>query len=93
MRLAAGDQAQFPVYLLDGPASVRVTPGLRAVRLNVYLDGIGPLPLEGGEALSLGQCEAGWHTLTLQAPEDCTPVALDALVIKTGEPEMPAPGL
>lgn len=93
VRLAAGDQAQFPVYLLDGPASVRVTPGLRAVRLNVYLDGIGPLPLEGGEALSLGQREAGWHTLTLQAPEDCTPVALDALVIKTGEPEIPAPGL
>lgn len=93
VRLAAGDQAQFPVYLLDGPASVRITPGLREVRLNVYVDGIGPLPLEGGEALSLGQREAGWHTLTLQAPEGCTPLTLNALVIKTGETNIPAPGL
>lgn len=93
VQLAAGDQAQFPVYLLDGPASVRITPGLREVRLNVYVDGIGPLPLEGGEALSLGQREAGWHTLALQAPEGCAPVALGALVIKTGETDIPAPGL
>lgn len=93
VRLAAGDQAQFPVYLLDGPTSVRITPGLREVRLNVYVDGIGPLPLEGGEALSLGQREAGWHTLTLQAPEGCAPVTLNSLVIKTGETDIPAPGL
>ncbi|NLO07596.1 MAG: tetratricopeptide repeat protein [candidate division WS1 bacterium] len=91
--LAAGDRAEWPVYLLEGPASVRVTPGLREVKLNLYVDGLGPLPLEGGQAVSLGHREAGWHTLVLEAPEGCETVALDALVIATGESDMPAPGL
>lgn len=93
VRLAPGDDVQFPVYLLEGPAAVRVAPGLRETRLNVYVDGLGPLPLEGGEPVSLGRREGGWHTLALQVPEDGAPVGLDALLIRTGEPEIPAPGL
>jgi len=91
--LAAGDRAWYPVYLLEGPATVRVTPGLRQVKLNLYVDEIGPLPVEGGEPVSLGQREQGWHTLTLEAPEGCAPVSLDRLVITTGESDVPAPGL
>ncbi len=92
VRLQAGDRAQYPVYLLDGPASVRVTPGLRQTRLNLYVDGIGPLKLEGGAAAVLGQRDQGWHTLTLEAPEGCEPVSLRSLVIETGQ-AIPAPGL
>lgn len=91
--LEAGDRAWYPVYLLEGPASVRIAPGLRTARLNLYVDEIGPLPIEGGEAVSLGQREQGWHTLMVEAPEDCAPVSLDRLVITTGEGDVPAPGL
>ncbi len=91
--LAPGDRAQFPVFLLEGPAAVRITPGLRPDRLDLYVDGVGPLHLQGGEPVSLGQREQGWHTLTLQAPEDGEPVALQSLIIKTGEPDVLAPGL
>ncbi|MFO8082510.1 MAG: hypothetical protein R6V07_19695, partial [Armatimonadota bacterium] len=91
--LESGDRAWYPVYLLEGPAAVRITPGLRTARLNLYVDEIGPLPIEGGEPVSLGQREQGWHTLTIEAPEDCAPVSLDRLVITTGESDVPAPGL
>ncbi|MGC9318088.1 MAG: hypothetical protein ACP5KN_08640 [Armatimonadota bacterium] len=93
VQLAAGDRAEYPVYLLDGPASVRIEPGLRELRLALYVDGIGPLPAEGGEPVSLGQREQGWHTLTLEAPDGSPPVALRSIVIDTGESEAPAPGL
>ena len=49
VRLAAATSAFGPIC-----STVRRRCGSRracAVRLNVYLDGIGPLPLEGGEAL------------------------------------------
>ncbi|HCA47139.1 MAG TPA: hypothetical protein DEP45_07155 [Armatimonadetes bacterium] len=91
--LAAGDRLRYPVYLLDGPATVRITPGLRETKLNLYIDALGPLPLEAGEPVSLGRREAGWHTLTLEAPEGCAPVKLTSLVITTGESDVPAPGL
>lgn len=91
--LAAGDRAWYPVYLLDGPAAVRITPGLRQTKLNLYVDEIGPLPIEGGEAVSLGRREQGWHRLTLEGPEGCAPVSLESLVIATGEGDVPAPGL
>ena len=91
--LAAGDRVRYPVYLLDGPASVRITPGLRETKLNLYIDALGPLPLEGGEPVSLGRREAGWHTLTLEAPEGCAPVKLTSLVVTTGESDVPTPGL
>ncbi|MGD9496643.1 MAG: hypothetical protein AB7Y46_10095 [Armatimonadota bacterium] len=93
VQLGPGDHVQFPVYLLEGPAAVRITPGLRPTRLSLYIDGVGPLPVEGGEAVSLGQREQGWHTLALQAPEQCEPIPLRSLVIKTGEPQLPAPGV
>ncbi|MEA3402717.1 MAG: hypothetical protein U9R79_15870 [Armatimonadota bacterium] len=93
VQLGPGDRADYPVYLLDGPASVRVEPGLRDLRLKLYVDGIGPLPVEGGEPVSLGQREQDWHTLRLEAPEDCPPVTLRSIVIETGQPETPAPGL
>ncbi|MFW6438203.1 MAG: hypothetical protein ACOCZ7_04230 [Armatimonadota bacterium] len=91
--LAAGDRAWYPVYLLEGPATVRVAPGLRQTKLNLYVDEIGPLPIEGGEAVSLGQREQGWHTLMIEAPEDCGQVTLDRFVVTTGESDVPAPGL
>ena len=91
--LAAGDRVRYPVYLLDGPATVRITPGLRETKLNLYIDALGPLPLEGGEPVSLGRREAGWHTLTLEAPEGCAPVKLTSLVVTTGESDVPTPGL
>lgn len=93
VELAAGDRADFPAFLLDGPATVRVTPGLRQVKLNLYVDGVGPLPLEGGAAVSLGQRDQGWHTLTLENPEGGETVRLDRLVLTTGAAEQPAPGL
>ncbi len=93
VELAPGDRAQYPVFLLEGPAAVRVMPGLGAAKLDLYVDDVGPLPLTGDEPVSLGRREQGWHTLTLQVPEDGEPVTLQALVIKTGEPTVPAPGL
>ncbi|MFW5867276.1 MAG: hypothetical protein ACOCX2_05640, partial [Armatimonadota bacterium] len=91
--LEAGDRAWYPVYLLEGPATVRIAPGLRQTKLNLYVDEIGPLPIEGGESVSLGQRDQGWHTLTVEAPEGCAPVSLDRLAITTGESDVPAPGL
>ncbi len=91
--LAAGDRAWYPVYLLEGPASVRITPGLRETKLNLYVDELGPLPLTGGEPVSLGRREQGWHTLTLEAPAGGAPVSLGSLVLTTGEGDVPAPGL
>ena len=91
--LAAGDRAWYPVYLLEGPAAVRITPGLRTTRLNLYVDELGPLPIEGGQPVSLGAREQGWHTLTLEAPEGSAPIDLDRLIITTGEGDVPAPGL
>jgi len=93
VELAPGDRAQFPVFLLEGPAEVRITPGAPQAGLDLFVDGVGPLHLEGDEPVSLGQREQGWHTLTLQAPEDGQPVTLQALIIRTGEPAVPAPGL
>ncbi len=93
VRLAPGDHAQFPVYLLYGPAAGRITPGLRQTKLGLYVDGVGPLPIEGGDPGSLGQREQGWHTLMLQVPEDAEAGPLRSLVIATGEPDVPAPGL
>ncbi len=91
--LTPGDRADYPVYLLDGPATVRVTPGLRQVKLNLYVDDVGPLPVEGGASVSLGQRDQGWHTLTLVNPDDGEAVELDRLILTTGEAEQPAPGL
>lgn len=91
--LAAGDRASWPVYLLDGPASVRVEPGLREVELELYVDDVGPLPIRGGEAVSLGVRQQGWHSITLVAPQGCQPIELRSLVIDTGEPAQPAPQL
>jgi hypothetical protein len=91
--LAAGDRVWYPVYLLEGPATVRITPGLRQTKLNLYVDELGPLPVEGGEPVSLGTREQGWHELTLEAPEGCAPISLERLVITTGETQMPEPGL
>lgn len=91
--LAAGDRAEFPAFLLDGPATVRVVPGLRQVKLNLYVDGVGPLPLEGGAAVSLGQRDQGWHTITLENPQGGETVTIDRLVLTTGAAEQPAPGL
>ncbi len=85
VKLAVGDKAVYPVYLLDGPASVRVTPGLREVKLSLYVDGRGPLPIVGGEPTSLGEQDQGWHTLTLGLAEGAEPVELKELVIKTGQ--------
>ena len=85
VKLAAGDKVVYPVYLLDGPASVRVTPGLREVKLGLYVDGRGPLPIAGGEPTSLGDQDQGWHTLTLGLAEGAELVALREFVIKTGE--------
>jgi len=87
VKLAAGDKVVYPVYLLDGPASVRVTPGLREVKLGLYVDGRGPLPIAGGEPTSLGDQDQGWHTLTLGLAEGAEPVALRELVIETGQGE------
>ncbi len=93
VHLAPGDRARFPIYLLDGPAALRVTPGLRQTRLNLYVDGIGPLPVKGGEPVNLGRREQGWHTVILEVPEDGEAVALQSLVIRTGESDVPRPGL
>jgi len=91
--LAAGDRAWYPVYLLEGPATVRITPGLRQTKLNLYVDELGPLPIEGGQPVSLGRRDQGWHVLTIEAPEGCAPASLGSLVITTGESDVPAPGL
>lgn len=91
--LTAGDRVWYPVYLLEGPASVRITPGLRETKLNLYVDELGPLPIEGGKPVSLGNRDQGWHELTIEAPEGCAPVSLGSLVITTGESDVPAPGL
>ena len=90
--LAPGDIARYPVYLLEGPGSVRITPGLRQTKLNAYLDGIGPLPIEGGEPVQLGTVEQGWHQLTFIAPDDGKPVELREIIIRTG-PQNNAPDL
>ncbi len=85
--IAARDRLTYPVYLLEGPASVRVSPGLREVKLAVYMDGKGPLPITGSEATSLGEQEQGWHTLALSLAGGNEPAKLRELVIKTGAGE------
>ena len=92
VRLAAGDIVRVPVYLLDGPASLRVTPGLRDAKLAGFLDGIGPLPIKGGEPVQLGEVERGWHTLTFIAPDDAGAVDLREIILRTGA-QTPAPDL
>ncbi len=92
MRLVPGDIVRIPVYLLDGTAQVRVTPGLRETRLTAYLDGIGPLAIEAGDSVQLGTVQQGWHTLTLIAPEDGGAVELRAIILRTG-PQAQAPDL
>ena len=84
VRLSAGDIVRMPVYLLDGPAGLRVTPGLRDAKLTGFLDGIGPLPIEGGESVQLGEVERGWHVLTFIAPDDGGAVDLREIIIRTG---------
>ena len=83
--ISPGDIVRYPVYLLDGPGTMRVTPGLRETKLSGYLDGIGPLPIAGGEPVQLGNIEQGWHVLTLIAPDDARPVELREIIITTGK--------
>ncbi len=90
--LEPGDLARYPIYLLDGPAHLRITPGLQQSRLTGYLDGIGPLPIEAGTPVQLGTVEQGWHELTLTVPEDAPAVQLRAILIRTG-PAQNAPDL
>ena len=66
---------------------MRVSPGLREVKLAVYMDGKGPLPITGSEATSLGEQEQGWHTLALSLAGGNEPAKLRELVIKTGAGE------
>ncbi len=92
VRLAAGDIVRMPVYLLDGPAGLRVTPGLRDAKLTGFLDGVGPLPIDGGGPVQLGEVERGGHVLTFIAPDDAETVDLREIIIRTGA-QTPAPDL
>lgn len=81
------DSAVYPVYLLEGPALVRVTPGLREVKLALHIDGKGPLPIIGGEPTSLGDQEQGWHSFSIGLAGGEEPATLREIVIKTGQGE------
>lgn len=78
--LAPGDNASFTVFLPAGAWVLAPQPAPPA--LAVLVDGKGPLPLNDGGSVALGQLQNGWHTLTLQLSDKGQLFMLERLILR-----------
>ncbi|MGE5530548.1 MAG: hypothetical protein ACM3VW_00355, partial [Bacteroidota bacterium] len=79
VRLTAGDNAAFTMYLPTGAWTVQTGPA--AEGLSLTIDGKGPLPFTDG-SVSLGRMDGGWHTLVVQPGEKTPEFVLEKLLFK-----------
>jgi len=63
IKLATGDSAALAMYLPAGSWSLCLAPP--AAGISLTFDGKGPLPVEKGKGVSLGQVTEAWHTFEL----------------------------